>query len=155
MSLALGWSCNIETSSGPCSGRAVLCPYASARPPKIFLARSCTIKPSFLDAAGQRHYYYRSTLDMATHRVFAFVQTMTDHMLMASYDPEHGWSDPEIKPYGPISLDPASSCFQYSTNVFEGMKVCILALPAHWPDSVPPPRRMSARMAKSDCSGPI
>lgn len=49
---------------------------------------------------------------------------MTDHMLVASYDPEHGWSDPEIKPYGPISLDPASSCFQYSTNVFEGMKVC-------------------------------
>lgn len=92
---------------------------------------------------------------MATHRVFAFVQTMTDHMLIASYDPEHGWSDPEIKPYGPISLDPASSCFQYSTNVFEGMKVRILALPANLPDSVPPLRRMSARMAKSDCSGPI
>ncbi|TFY62449.1 hypothetical protein EVJ58_g3859 [Rhodofomes roseus] len=50
---------------------------------------------------------------------------MTDHMLIASYDPEHGWSDPEIKPYGPICLDPASSCFQYSTNVFEGMKAYV------------------------------
>lgn len=60
---------------------------------------------------------------MSTYHILVFVQMMTDHMLVASYDPEHGWSDPEIKPYGPLCLDPASSCFQYSTNVFEGMKV--------------------------------
>lgn len=48
---------------------------------------------------------------------------MTDHMLIASFDPVNGWSAPEIKPYGPISVDPAGSCFQYSTNLFEGMKV--------------------------------
>ena len=71
--------------------------------------------------------------DMATHRVFAFVQTMTDHMLIATYDPEHGWSEPEIKPYGPLCLDPASSCFQYSTNVFEGMKVRVPVFPAKPP----------------------
>ncbi|KAF8628138.1 hypothetical protein AX15_004073 [Amanita polypyramis BW_CC] len=46
----------------------------------------------------------------------------TDYMLVAEYDPKTGWSAPEIKPYGPISLDPASSCFQYCPNVFEGMK---------------------------------
>lgn len=44
-------------------------------------------------------------------------------MLIVSFDPESGWSAPEIKPYGPLSLDPASSCLQYCTNVFEGMKV--------------------------------
>ncbi|EPQ61304.1 branched-chain amino acid aminotransferase II [Gloeophyllum trabeum ATCC 11539] len=51
-----------------------------------------------------------------------FGQQMTDHMLVATFDPAHGWSAPEIKPYGPLSLDPASSCFQYCPNVFEGMK---------------------------------
>lgn len=48
---------------------------------------------------------------------------MTDHMLIMHYEPEHGWSAPEIKPYGPLSIDPASSCLQYCPNVFEGMKV--------------------------------
>jgi branched-chain amino acid aminotransferase len=48
---------------------------------------------------------------------------MTDHMLLATYDPELGWSDPVIQPYQPLQLDPASSCFQYCPNVFEGMKV--------------------------------
>ncbi|KAH9948492.1 branched-chain amino acid aminotransferase II [Amylocystis lapponica] len=43
-------------------------------------------------------------------------------MLVASYTPTTGWSAPEIKPYGDLSINPASSCFQYSTNVFEGMK---------------------------------
>lgn len=46
-------------------------------------------------------------------------------MLVATYDPTTGWSAPEIKPYGPLSLDPACSCFQYCPNVFEGMKVYI------------------------------
>ena len=48
---------------------------------------------------------------------------MTDHMLYMDFAPEHGWSSPEIKPYGPLSLDPACSCFQYCSSVFEGMKV--------------------------------
>ncbi|KAJ4467233.1 aminotransferase [Lentinula aciculospora] len=54
-----------------------------------------------------------------------FGATMSDHMLIASFDPINGWSAPEIKPYGPITLDPASSCFQYATNTFEGMKAYI------------------------------
>ncbi|TFK38803.1 aminotransferase [Crucibulum laeve] len=52
----------------------------------------------------------------------AFGETKTDHMLIVNYDPVTGWSTPEIKPYGPLILDPASSCFQYCPNVFEGMK---------------------------------
>ena len=44
-------------------------------------------------------------------------------MMVSTYHPMTGWSDPEIKPYGPFVLDPVSSCFQYSTNLFEGMKV--------------------------------
>ncbi|KAF8168556.1 aminotransferase [Crassisporium funariophilum] len=51
-----------------------------------------------------------------------FGEKTTDHMLLVSYDPVTGWSAPEIKPYGPLSLDPMSSCLQYCPNVFEGMK---------------------------------
>lgn len=47
---------------------------------------------------------------------------MTDHMLVITYHPVTGWSDPGIKPYGPLSLDRAGSCFHYSTKLFEGMK---------------------------------
>ena len=48
---------------------------------------------------------------------------MTDHMLIMTFEPSSGWSAPAIRPYGPLSLDPASSCFQYCPNLFEGMKV--------------------------------
>ena len=48
---------------------------------------------------------------------------MTDHMMVAHYDSVNGWSAPRIRPYGPLAIDPASSCIQYATNVFEGMKV--------------------------------
>ncbi|EMD32033.1 hypothetical protein CERSUDRAFT_99734 [Gelatoporia subvermispora B] len=46
----------------------------------------------------------------------------TDHMLVVTFDPAKGWSDPEIKPYGPLSIDPACSVLQYGTSCFEGMK---------------------------------
>ena len=49
-------------------------------------------------------------------------------MLVVNYDPKIGWCAPEIKPYGPLSFDPMSSCFQYCSNVFEGMKVKIIML---------------------------
>ncbi|KAH8111473.1 branched-chain amino acid aminotransferase II [Phellopilus nigrolimitatus] len=52
----------------------------------------------------------------------AFGQSFSDHMLVMSYDPTTGWSAPVIQPYQPLQLDPASSCFQYATNLFEGMK---------------------------------
>ncbi|OCH88933.1 branched-chain amino acid aminotransferase II [Obba rivulosa] len=51
-----------------------------------------------------------------------FGKTYTDHMLVVYHDPVTGWSDPEIKPYGPLCIDPASSVFQYGTSCFEGMK---------------------------------
>ncbi|KAI0373491.1 branched-chain amino acid aminotransferase II [Pilatotrama ljubarskyi] len=51
-----------------------------------------------------------------------FAHTMTDHLLVVSYDPIGGWSAPEIRPYGPLPFDPASSCLQYATTAFEGMK---------------------------------
>jgi hypothetical protein len=52
-----------------------------------------------------------------------FGQVPTDHMLYMDFSPDRGWSPPQIKPYGPLNLDPASSCFHYCPNVFEGLKV--------------------------------
>ena len=43
-------------------------------------------------------------------------------MLVIEFDPDVGWSDPIIKPYSQLSLDPSSSVFHYAPAVFEGMK---------------------------------
>lgn len=75
-----------------------------------------------------------------------FGEVMTDHMLYMDFAPERGWSPPEIKPYGPLSLDPACSCFQYCPSVFEGMKAYL------GPDGVPRlfrPKLNMERMARS------
>ncbi len=41
---------------------------------------------------------------------------------MMDYDPEQGWHDGRIVPYGPIELDPASTVFHYGQEMFEGLK---------------------------------
>jgi len=38
------------------------------------------------------------------------------------YDEGEGWHDPQILPYGPLSIDPASMVFHYAQEVFEGLK---------------------------------
>jgi branched-chain amino acid aminotransferase len=67
-------------------------------------------------------------------------------MLYMDFTPERGWSPPQIKPYGPLSLDPACSCFQYCPSVFEGMKAYL------GPDGIPRlfrPQLNMERMARS------
>jgi branched-chain amino acid aminotransferase len=49
-------------------------------------------------------------------------KTTTDHMLTVSWSTESGWGTPEIKPYGPLSLEPTASVLHYATECFEGMK---------------------------------
>ncbi|KAI0027122.1 branched-chain amino acid aminotransferase II [Vararia minispora EC-137] len=71
-----------------------------------------------------------------------FGETMSDHMLVLEYTPEAGWSAPEIKPYGPLSLDPSASCFHYCTNIFEGMKAYL------GPDGTPRLFRPELNMAR-------
>jgi len=43
-------------------------------------------------------------------------------MLIIDWDEDHGWTSPQIIPYGPLSLDPCSSVFHYGTECFEGLK---------------------------------
>ncbi|KZT05309.1 branched-chain amino acid aminotransferase II [Laetiporus sulphureus 93-53] len=114
----------------------------TAQPNDPKVARS----PAELDASRLKVTLTQSPKVMPSPEKLKFGQIMADHMLVATYDPVNGWSDPEIKPYGPLSLDPASSCFHYSTNVFEGMKAYV------GPDGKPRlfrPEMNMARMRRS------
>lgn len=51
-----------------------------------------------------------------------FGRIFTDHMFVMDYDQEKGWHDGRIVPYGPVSLDPASTVFHYGQEMFEGLK---------------------------------
>ncbi|MFI7128504.1 branched-chain amino acid aminotransferase [Nonomuraea sp. NPDC050153] len=51
-----------------------------------------------------------------------FGQTFTDHMISIDYTEGQGWHDAELVPYGPLSLDPATSVFHYAQELFEGLK---------------------------------
>ncbi|KAJ6572795.1 aminotransferase [Mycena vulgaris] len=75
-----------------------------------------------LDASLLKIEFAKTLKPVPTPGSYTFGDIKTDHMLVMTYEPLTGWSAPEIKPYAPLSLDPASNCFQYATNVFEGMK---------------------------------
>ena len=51
-----------------------------------------------------------------------FGRIFTDHMFIMDYDPENGWHDARVVPYGPFVMDPASTVFHYAQEIFEGMK---------------------------------
>ena len=49
-----------------------------------------------------------------------FGKYYTDNMVVATWDEKSGWSDAELKAYGPIALDPATSVLHYGQEIFEG-----------------------------------
>ena len=51
-----------------------------------------------------------------------FGKYYTDHMVVCEWDEKSGWGTPELKAYGPITLDPATAVFHYGQEIFEGMK---------------------------------
>ena len=54
-----------------------------------------------------------------------FGNHFTDHMFLAEWTPDTGWSDARVVPYGPLSLDPATAVLHYAQEVFEGLKAYI------------------------------
>jgi len=46
----------------------------------------------------------------------------TDHMFNMDYNPEKGWHNPRIEPYGPMALDPSTMVLHYGQAIFEGLK---------------------------------
>ena len=51
-----------------------------------------------------------------------FGKYYTDHMVVCDWSQENGWAEPELIPYGPLTLDPATAVFHYGQEIFEGMK---------------------------------
>ena len=51
-----------------------------------------------------------------------FGKYYTDHMVVCDWSQESGWSEPELVPYGPLTLDPATAVFHYGQEIFEGLK---------------------------------
>ncbi|MSX19199.1 MAG: branched-chain amino acid aminotransferase, partial [Actinobacteria bacterium] len=51
-----------------------------------------------------------------------FGKYYTDHMVVCDWSESTGWSEPELVPYGPLTLDPATAVFHYGQEIFEGMK---------------------------------
>ncbi|HEY0890094.1 MAG TPA: branched-chain amino acid aminotransferase [Nocardioides sp.] len=70
----------------------------------------------------------------------------TDHLFKVEWTPEQGWHDARIEPYGPLSLDPATSVLHYAQETFEGMKAYRHADGSIWSFR---PEANGARMARS------
>lgn len=51
-----------------------------------------------------------------------FGKLFTDYMFTMVYDRQNGWHNPEIRPYAPFSLDPATMVLHYAQEIFEGLK---------------------------------
>jgi branched-chain amino acid aminotransferase len=51
-----------------------------------------------------------------------FGAAFTDHMITIRWTVGEGWHDARLEPYGPFTLDPATSVFHYAQEFFEGLK---------------------------------
>ena len=51
-----------------------------------------------------------------------FGTALTDHMATATWCPDSGWGEPEIRPRGDLHLDAAAVGLHYGQAVFEGLK---------------------------------
>lgn len=58
----------------------------------------------------------------ADEKSLGFGQLFTDHMFLLDYEEGKGWHSPRVVPYGPFTLDPATTVFHYGQAIFEGMK---------------------------------
>jgi branched-chain amino acid aminotransferase len=50
-----------------------------------------------------------------------FGRHFTDHMVRIDYD-DDAWGEGRVLPYGPLTLDPATSALHYGQEIFEGLK---------------------------------
>ena len=51
-----------------------------------------------------------------------FGKYFTDHMFLMDFDPDKGWHDARIVPFGPLPIHPAATVFHYGVEIFEGLK---------------------------------
>jgi branched-chain amino acid aminotransferase len=63
----------------------------------------------------------RSRINDVDFSNLAFGKTFSDHMLQCTWR-DGEWQDAQIKPYGPITVEPSCKAFHYGQAIFEGMK---------------------------------
>lgn len=51
-----------------------------------------------------------------------FGRVFTDHMVTIEWSAGRDWHDAQLRPYGPLTMDPASQVFHYGQEIFEGLK---------------------------------
>ena len=51
-----------------------------------------------------------------------FGKYFTDHMSVVSWSATDGWHDAQVRPYGPLLLDPSAAVLHYAQEIFEGLK---------------------------------
>ncbi|HET8615043.1 MAG TPA: branched-chain amino acid aminotransferase [Actinomycetales bacterium] len=51
-----------------------------------------------------------------------FGKHFTDHMVHVTWTPDAGWHDAQVRPYGPLQLDPSAAVLHYAQEIFEGLK---------------------------------
>ncbi|TPX14439.1 uncharacterized protein E0L32_005403 [Thyridium curvatum] len=88
-------------------------------------AAAAPAKPQQLDASKLTYNLTKSPRPVPDEaHAFAGDETIcSDHMITASWSAAAGWSAPELKPYGPLTLMPTASVLHYATECFEGLKV--------------------------------
>ncbi|KAL3494399.1 aminotransferase [Aspergillus germanicus] len=91
------------------------------------MAFTCAPQPSTpqrLDASKLIYTYTNSPRDVpdAANACTGNETICTDHMILATWHATKGWSTPELRRYGPLSLMPTASCLHYATECFEGLK---------------------------------
>ncbi len=59
---------------------------------------------------------------IADESKLTFGTKFTDRMFAMQFDRDQGWHSAQIKPYGPLALDPAATVLHYSQEIFEGLK---------------------------------
>jgi branched-chain amino acid aminotransferase len=75
-----------------------------------------------LDASKLTYTYTINPRDVPDEATKSKDTICTDHMIIAHWKKSTGWSPPELKPYGPLSLHPTASCLHYAHECFEGLK---------------------------------
>ncbi len=75
-----------------------------------------------------------------------FGKHFTDHMAILTWSQDHGWHDAEVRPYGPLLLDPSAAVLHYAQEIFEGLKAYRHADGSVWAFR---PEANAARFARS------
>ena len=52
--------------------------------------------------------------------------TTTDHMVTVKWTIKTGWQTPQLKPYGPLLLEPTASVLHYATEAFVRFKLLMV-----------------------------